>query len=142
MPSSWTEIKARAIAFSREWAAETRETAEAKSFWDALFNVFGLSLRAHRGARAEPKESGGTAESDRSDGSVKSAGGEGPRLSPQRKAHGPAHGTQRPQRREDLWGLPGFPRLPGRPPVGAVTERLAAGPYFRFCGNGLTLFLA
>ena len=34
MPLSWTEIKARAIAFSREWAAETRETAEAKSFWD------------------------------------------------------------------------------------------------------------
>ena len=34
MPLSWTEIKARAIAFSREWAAETRETAEAISFWD------------------------------------------------------------------------------------------------------------
>ncbi len=46
MPLSWTEIKARAIAFSREWAAETRETAEAKSFWDAFFNVFGLSRRA------------------------------------------------------------------------------------------------
>ena len=46
MPLSWTEIKARAIAFSREWAEETRETAEAKSFWDAFFNVFGLSRRA------------------------------------------------------------------------------------------------
>ena len=46
MPLSWTEIKARAIAFSREWSAETRETAEAKSFWDAFFNVFGLSRRA------------------------------------------------------------------------------------------------
>ena len=46
MPLSWNEIKARAIAFSREWAAETRETAEAKSFWDAFFNVFGMSRRA------------------------------------------------------------------------------------------------
>lgn len=49
MPLSWTEIKARAIAFSREWSAETRETAEAKSFWDAFFNVFGLSRRAAPG---------------------------------------------------------------------------------------------
>ena len=46
MPLSWTEIKARAIAFSRDWAEETRETAEAKSFWDAFFNVFGISRRA------------------------------------------------------------------------------------------------
>ncbi len=28
MPLGWTEIKTRAIAFSREWAGETRETAE------------------------------------------------------------------------------------------------------------------
>jgi hypothetical protein len=46
MPLSWTEIKTRAIAFSREWADETRETAEAKSFWDGFFDVFGLSRRA------------------------------------------------------------------------------------------------
>ena len=46
MPLGWTEIKTRAIAFSREWAGETRETAEAKSFWDAFFNVFGLNRRA------------------------------------------------------------------------------------------------
>lgn len=46
MPLSWNEIKARSIAFSREWADETRETAEAKSFWDAFFNVFGMARRA------------------------------------------------------------------------------------------------
>ena len=46
MPLSWNEIKTRAVAFSREWADETRETAEAKSFWDAFFNVFGLNRRA------------------------------------------------------------------------------------------------
>ncbi len=45
MPLSWNEIKVRAIAFSREWAEETREDAEAKSFWDAFFTVFGLSRR-------------------------------------------------------------------------------------------------
>lgn len=46
MPLSWTEIRSNAVAFAREWAAETREEAEAKSFWDAFFRVFGLSRRA------------------------------------------------------------------------------------------------
>ena len=46
MPLSWNEIKSRAVSFSREWADETRETAEAKSFWDAFFHVFGLNRRA------------------------------------------------------------------------------------------------
>lgn len=45
MPLSWNEIKQRAIAFSKEWKAETREDAEAKSFWDDFFNVFGLKRR-------------------------------------------------------------------------------------------------
>ena len=45
MPLSWNEIKHRAIAFSKEWHGETREDAEAKSFWDAFFNVFGVQRR-------------------------------------------------------------------------------------------------
>jgi hypothetical protein len=45
MPLSWNEIKSRAIAFSQEWAGETSENAEAKSFWDGFFNVFGVSRR-------------------------------------------------------------------------------------------------
>ncbi|MCX6982886.1 MAG: class I SAM-dependent DNA methyltransferase [Verrucomicrobia bacterium] len=45
MPLSWNEIKHRAIAFSKEWKGETREDAEAKSFWDAFFNVFGIQRR-------------------------------------------------------------------------------------------------
>ncbi len=45
MPLSWNEIKSRALAFSREWATESSEDAEAKSFWDAFFNVFGISRR-------------------------------------------------------------------------------------------------
>jgi hypothetical protein len=45
MPLSWNEIKSRAIAFSQEWENETSEDAEAKSFWDGFFNVFGISRR-------------------------------------------------------------------------------------------------
>lgn len=46
MPLSWNEVRERAIRFSAEWRGETREEAEAKSFWDAFFNVFGVSRRA------------------------------------------------------------------------------------------------
>ncbi len=45
MALSWNEIKDRALAFSREWAAESSEDAEAKSFWDGFFNVFGVPRR-------------------------------------------------------------------------------------------------
>lgn len=36
MPLSWNEIKSRALEFSREWQNETREHAEAKTFWDVI----------------------------------------------------------------------------------------------------------
>jgi hypothetical protein len=39
------EIKNRALAFSKEWEREYGEDAEAKSFWDGFFNVFGVSRR-------------------------------------------------------------------------------------------------
>lgn len=42
MPLSWNEIKDRALRFSRDWADESSEDAEAKSFLDAFFNVFGV----------------------------------------------------------------------------------------------------
>lgn len=45
MPLSWNEIKTRAQTFSQEWANEAREEAEAKSFWDDFFQVFGISRR-------------------------------------------------------------------------------------------------
>ena len=45
MPLSWNEIKGRATTFSKEWENETSEDAEAKSFWDGFFNVFGISRR-------------------------------------------------------------------------------------------------
>lgn len=45
MPLSWNEIKNRATTFAKEWENETSEDAEAKSFWDDFFNVFGISRR-------------------------------------------------------------------------------------------------
>jgi hypothetical protein len=45
MPISWNEIKSRATAFTKEWEHETSEDAEAKSFWDGFFHVFGISRR-------------------------------------------------------------------------------------------------
>ena len=42
MPISWNEIKDRALRFSKEWVEEASEAAEAKSFWDAFFHVFGV----------------------------------------------------------------------------------------------------
>jgi len=45
LPLSWNEIRDRAVAFVREWADESSEDAEAKSFWDGFFRVFGLERR-------------------------------------------------------------------------------------------------
>lgn len=45
MPLSWNEIRDRATRFAHDWADETSEDAEAKSFWDGFFEVFGLPRR-------------------------------------------------------------------------------------------------
>lgn len=45
MPLSWNEIRDRAVAFVREWETESSEDAEAKSFWDEFFKVFGVHRR-------------------------------------------------------------------------------------------------
>jgi len=42
-PLSWNEIKSRALAFSREWADAANEDSEAKPFWIAFFDIFGLT---------------------------------------------------------------------------------------------------
>ncbi len=43
MPLSWNEIKSRALSFSREWADATDEASEAKPFWIAFFEIFGIT---------------------------------------------------------------------------------------------------
>jgi hypothetical protein len=45
MPLSWNEIKRRALNFSREWKDAASEHADAKTFWDEFFNIFGISRR-------------------------------------------------------------------------------------------------
>ncbi len=53
MPLSWNEIRSNAIQFSKDFAGETREHAEAKTFWDRFFAVFGLNRR-HLASFEEP----------------------------------------------------------------------------------------
>ena len=43
MPLSWNEIKSRALAFSRTWADAASEDSEAKPFWMAFFEIFGIT---------------------------------------------------------------------------------------------------
>jgi hypothetical protein len=45
MPLSLNEIKDRALAFSREWEGARAERAEAQTFWNEFFNVFGVTRR-------------------------------------------------------------------------------------------------
>jgi hypothetical protein len=45
MPLSWNEIRSRATAFAAEWKGTESEDADAKPFWDAFFEVFGVSRR-------------------------------------------------------------------------------------------------
>ncbi|QEE44299.1 class I SAM-dependent DNA methyltransferase [Rhizobium sp. WL3] len=42
---SWNEITARANRFARTWSGEKRERAEAQSFWNDFFDIFGVSRR-------------------------------------------------------------------------------------------------
>ena len=41
----WKEIANRARAFSKDWRHVEREDADAKSFWDEFFEVFGIKRR-------------------------------------------------------------------------------------------------
>jgi len=43
VPLSWNEIKSRALSFSRTWADAANEDSEAKPFWIAFFEIFGIT---------------------------------------------------------------------------------------------------
>lgn len=45
MPLSWNEIRLRAATFVREWTGAERERAEAQTFWNGLFEIFGIRRR-------------------------------------------------------------------------------------------------
>jgi hypothetical protein len=59
MPLSWNEIRTRSLAFSKEWAGESSEDAEAKSFWDGFFDVFGITRRRVASFETPVKKSDG-----------------------------------------------------------------------------------
>ena len=44
-PLSWNEIRARAHAFTRRWKDEASERAEAQTFWNDFFGVFGIDRK-------------------------------------------------------------------------------------------------
>ena len=47
MPNlSWPEIRSRATQFAREWSAVTSERAEAQTFWNEFFEIFGVKRRS------------------------------------------------------------------------------------------------
>ena len=45
MPLSWTEIRQRSITFARAWSDAARERAEAQTFWNEFFDIFGIRRR-------------------------------------------------------------------------------------------------
>jgi len=59
MPLSWNEIKSRAIEFSKEWEGEKSEGAEAQTFWNGFFNIFGLTRRRLASFEHEVEKRGG-----------------------------------------------------------------------------------
>ena len=56
---SFKEIKVLALAFSKEWEGESSERAEAKSFWDAFFDIFGILRRRKASFEVPVKKSDG-----------------------------------------------------------------------------------
>lgn len=45
MPLARKQIRNNAHAFVKEWQDESREHAEAKSFWETFFQIFGVNRR-------------------------------------------------------------------------------------------------
>ncbi len=43
---SWNEVRDRATKFAREWAGATSERAEKHTFWNEIFEVFGIRRRS------------------------------------------------------------------------------------------------
>ena len=59
MPISWNEIKPRATAFSKRWENISSEDAEAKTFWNEFFEVFGRDRKRLASFEHRVKKRGG-----------------------------------------------------------------------------------
>lgn len=46
-PLAWNEIRDRAVQFAADWRGETQENAEAQTFWNEWFEVFGIKRRRY-----------------------------------------------------------------------------------------------
>src|SRR5665647_10607 len=45
MQITWQEINERAVSFVHEWKDAKDERAEAQTFWNEFFSIFGITLR-------------------------------------------------------------------------------------------------
>ncbi len=45
VPLFWSDIRANAEAFAKEWSGASSERAEAQTFWNEFFAVFGVQRR-------------------------------------------------------------------------------------------------
>ena len=45
MPLLWNEIRQRAITFAQTGSSASRERAEAQTFWNEFFDIFGIRRR-------------------------------------------------------------------------------------------------
>ena len=59
MPLSWNEIKSRALTFSRTWSDAADENAQAKPFWLAFFEIFGITDKRVASFELAVKKHGG-----------------------------------------------------------------------------------
>lgn len=59
MPLLWNEIRQRAIVFSRDWSDASRERADAQTFWNDFFDVFGIRRRTVASFEAPVRNLGG-----------------------------------------------------------------------------------
>lgn len=60
MRLSLSEIRSRAITFAHDWADASSERAEAQSFWQAFFNVFGINRRSVASFEEKVRNLGGS----------------------------------------------------------------------------------
>src|SRR5437868_3746016 len=58
MPLTQKEIRDKALQFASDWAEESRERAEAQTFWNEFFNIFGLTRRRLASYEAPVKKLG------------------------------------------------------------------------------------
>lgn len=56
MPTlTWNEITRRAVTFAHDWCEATSERAEAQTFWNDFFAVFGIGHRAAYLSDCDPR---------------------------------------------------------------------------------------